>query len=189
MRTCVLGFWILVVAVTSATAQERARIRPLTPRPTIQDSISQRPTLLPEVVRSGKVRVVRIPKTTLEIQRHSGEFAEWSYTWTFSSPQSLRFRWATQEAGVEKGMWQVSDQPFAGDDIAPDGLIRWGSIAQVPALGKVSVFDINFTQFAPSSPPSSPRKYYVRVIPFGSGWDPAGAPSLPVTVNLRARLG
>ena len=43
------------------------------------------------------LQITPVSKTTLEVQRFSGEFEEWARTWTITAPGSLTFRWQTGE--------------------------------------------------------------------------------------------
>ena len=57
-----------------------------------------------------------------------------------------------------------------------------GFLPQVPQKDKVVWFYIDFSEFVPSSPPSTPKEYYVRIVILGANNKQVGWPSLPVTI-------
>src|SRR6266446_5833721 len=50
-------------------------------------------------------------KTKLEVKQFSKEFEQWMKTITITSAETLTFRWSTQEAAANGGVWKVSDKP------------------------------------------------------------------------------
>jgi hypothetical protein len=113
-------------------------------------------------------------KTKLEAQEFSKEFATWVKTLTITSADKLTFRWFTDEAEANGGIWKVSDKPvyFGGSMITAMAtqqphIISSGTLSPAPSKGKFLTFEINFANFAPKNPPA-PRTYWVFITPCSS---------------------
>lgn len=117
-------------------------------------------------------------------------------------PQSLTFRWHTEEPGATHAVWNIK---------YPDGVRQpvgtSGTAGQAPG----GQFHVDLGRFLPGSPSSTPRTYYVQVQPMKGGGrsgqraagipTPVGAPSnwIPIVykkssyvqpqLNLRENLG
>ena len=133
-------------------------------------------------------------KTKLEAQEFSKEFATWVKTLTITSADKLTFRWFTDEAEANGGVWKVSDKPvYFGGSMAtamaaqPPHVISSGNLSPAPSKGKFLTFEIDFANFAPKNPPA-PRTYWVFVTPSsssGRGPHATGLPSVPVKITYR----
>lgn len=103
------------------------------------------------------------------------------YAWIDSrvivSPETLTFRWSTEEAGVTSARWEVALKS-SGARLAS------GRLASVPAKGKSQEFSILFS-FIPKTPPKAPQvyTYEVRVIPADAKKERTA--SAPVVVTYR----
>jgi len=110
------------------------------------------------------------------------DFEEWGSSHTISSPGNLWFRWSTQDQGAGAARWEVTDKPIVplATLAQQPKLLASGPLAQVPAAGKVSLFQIDFSKFAPATPPqgSQSHVYYVRVVPLDAQNKPVGMPSV-----------
>ena len=138
-------------------------------------------------------------KTKLEVKQFSNEFEQWMKTITITSAEKLTFRWSTQEAAANGGVWKVSDKPvyFGRATIAaaalqqPPHVISSGNAGKLGALGTFLTFEINFALFAPKNPPATPRTYWIFLTPMGGGGrgpgggQAAGLPSVPVKIVYR----
>ena len=127
-----------------------------------------------------------VTKTKLEVKEFSGDFEQWKKTLQINSAEKVTFRWSTSELNTASAIWQVSDKPFSSGPQttvaqAPH-VIASGVLGQVPIPGHVSMFDINFAQFAPKSPPSTPLSYWVFIETKSSRQQPVGLPSAPVKI-------
>ncbi len=119
----------------------------------------------------------------LEVQRLSGEFEQWGISMTINFPQSLKFRSDYAGSTANSAMWQVSEKQFpAGNAPLEQPVLEEGFLPQVPQKDKVVWFYIDFSEFVPSSPPSTPKEYYVRIVTLGANNKQVGWPSLPVTI-------
>lgn len=134
-------------------------------------------------------------KTKLEAQEFSKEFATWVKVLTITSADKLTFRWFTDEAAANGGIWKVSDKPvFSASNLMTamatqqPHIISSGTLSQAPSKGKFLTFEINFALFAPKNPPPTPLTYWVFLTPTSwSGRAPqaVGLPSVPVKIVYR----
>jgi hypothetical protein len=128
-----------------------------------------------------------VSKTKIEVQENGGDLASpWVKSLTITSAGTLAFRYSTNEPGATSAIWQVSDKPFSSDPQitaaqAPH-VIANGALGTVPAPGHVSQFEINFASFAPKTPPSSPKSYWVFIVTKNSRHFPVGLASVPVKI-------
>ncbi|MDQ3545803.1 MAG: hypothetical protein M3429_04695, partial [Verrucomicrobiota bacterium] len=128
-------------------------------------------------------------KTKLEAQEFGGEFQQWVKSLTITSAEEVTFRWMTDQPGVASAVWQVSDKPVVfGENIAQSQapqVIASGVLGSVPKPGHVAMFDIDFAQFAPKTPPSTPRSYWVFVKTRNAAQQFVGLPSASVKITYR----
>lgn len=110
--------------------------------------------------------------------------------WTIHKPQSLDFRWSTEEEEAEEASWELRQ-------VMSTQVIASGFATKAPG----GDFRIDFTPYLPPSPPQTPRLYHVRVYPRtskkivkGQGATPGsgsfkeaseivGQPSFPVAIT------
>jgi hypothetical protein len=110
-----------------------------------------------------------------------GEFQKWGKVKTVTSPQVIMFRWGYYGSAAKSAYWQLSDKPFTSDK--EPALIKKGLITQIPQHGKVGIFNINFLDYIPKTPPATSKNYYVRVVPLDVNSNYIESPSLPVTIT------
>jgi hypothetical protein len=124
-------------------------------------------------------------KTKLEVKEGSGDFEQWGNSLVISSAEKVTFRWRTDQEGVASAMWQVRDSPAFGQTsrINAGTILRSGEMNTVPAKGHVQPFEINTGQFAPQTPPQSPKRYYVYVVTRDAQGKAVGLQSAPVTIT------
>jgi hypothetical protein len=109
--------------------------------------------------------------------------------WTINAPQSLDFRWSTEEEEAEEASWELRQ-------VMSTQVIASGFATKAPG----GDFRIDFTPYLPPTPPQTPRLYHVRVYPrtskkivkdqgatpgsgsFKESSEIVGPPSLPVTI-------
>jgi hypothetical protein len=127
-----------------------------------------------------------VTKTRIEVKQFSGDFEQWQKSLIINSAEKVTFRYSTDEPAATSAIWQVSDKPFSS---APQitaaqapHVIASGALGQVPAKGHVSLFDINFALFAPKTPPTSPKSYWVFIVTKNAQQQPVGLPSVPAKI-------
>ncbi len=135
---------------------------------------------------SGTTPAPPVTKTKIEVEEFGGEFAQWVKSLTITSLDKLTFRYSTNEPAAVTAIWQVSDTPVTfsnqiGIGQAPH-VIASGALGAVPAPGHVSQFEINFALFAPKTPPSSPKSYWVFIVTKSDRQTPVGLASVPVKI-------
>ncbi|HEY3025338.1 MAG TPA: hypothetical protein VGJ55_04205 [Pyrinomonadaceae bacterium] len=135
----------------------------------------------------GTTPAPAVTKTKIEVQENGGDFASpWVKALTITSADTLAFRYSTNEPAATSAIWRVSDKPFSsGPQIAAaqaPHVIASGALGKVPAPGHVSQFEVNFASFAPKTPPTSPKSYWVFVVTEASRGKPVGIASVPVKI-------
>jgi hypothetical protein len=129
-------------------------------------------------------------RTRLEVEEFGGEFQQWVKALTINSAGKVTFRWTTDQPGVAAASWQVSDKPVSSSsqilEVQAPNVIAGGALSVIPEPGHVAAFDIDFAKFAPGTPPTSPRSYWVFVKTKNSRQQPVGVISNAVKVTYRA---
>ncbi|MCI0350916.1 MAG: hypothetical protein L0Z53_15935 [Acidobacteriales bacterium] len=131
-----------------------------------------------------------VSKTKLEVMEGSGDFKQWVKTLTITSAEKLLFAWYTDEPGVTSAGWMVSDKdfsppPWTSPTQSPH-VIASGHLAPVPQKGQGATFLIDFTKFAPKTPPKNPTSYWVYIMTKNAQRQPVGLPSAAVKIIYRA---
>lgn len=98
---------------------------------------------------------VRVPRTFLQIERQSGDFAKWGTRKTITQNQTLRFRWWTHEPGVVSARWQLYRK-----SLGPLYIVKSGVLRGFMAKGKARVFTVGF------GPGLGWGDYFVRLTPY-----------------------
>jgi hypothetical protein len=102
----------------------------------------------------GPLSIVNL--TDLDVQRFSGDFAQWHDSWAESSVLPVTFRWSSGLQGLGSARWEVSDELGR--------LVAEGDAGAPPAAGKARVFSIDFRDFVTSQ--ARPLNYFVEVRTF-----------------------
>jgi hypothetical protein len=127
-----------------------------------------------------------VSKTKIEVQEFGGEFQNWVNALVITMAEKVTFRYSTNEPGAVSAIWQVSDKPFSTGPavtvLQAPHVIASSALGKVPAPGHVSQFDINFKLFAPATPPTSPKNYWVFVVTKNDRNFPVGLVSVPVKI-------
>jgi hypothetical protein len=98
------------------------------------------------------------PTTTLKTGHFGGDIiVEWEEV-TIQKPEKLDFRWQTDAASAERGVWELVRK---GDFGAKDVHIAYGLAGDAPG----QVFTIDFAKYLPPSPGVLGSRYVVRVTP------------------------
>jgi hypothetical protein len=167
----VAGFALLLIPGSTAAqsrdqAPEREKKQVLRPG-ALRGATTQKPVAgqaQTALKPSAKTQLGFIPG--LEVQLLSGEFTKWGQALTVNAPRTVRFRWSTKRTDAAYARWEVSDKPFPPPSQTPKPpVLAEGWAGAAPEKGKVTTFNINFSQFAPASPPAKAKKYYVRIRP------------------------
>jgi hypothetical protein len=117
--------------------------------------------------------------TTLQIEQGSGDLQSFQTAVTVGAPAAIAIRWQTDAPGATGGTWKVT---LASN---PNMIVAEGQTGAAPAPGHVAVFTIPAAgsgSFLATTPPASPVKYKIIVIPHDSANHPLAA-SAAVTVT------
>jgi len=96
--------------------------------------------------------------TTLEVGAFSGDVQAGWTTQTIHVPIELQFRWQTNAANAERGVWQLFRVGQSGQQ---EILLDVGKAGDAPG----AIFTIDFSKYLTPKPPGVPATYRVRVIP------------------------
>jgi len=126
--------------------------------------------------------------TTIEVRRFSGDFEEWTDTFTIHTPQSLTLRWKTTLSTASAGVWQVSDKPFIPSSASPLGatVLKSGPLPSVTPGGNAMPFTVDFGTILTTPPKVAPTVYFVRAVPTTAAGHPAGK-TFPVARIIHAK--
>ena len=123
-------------------------------------------------------------KTKVEVKNGSGDFETWGDSLVISSPETVTLRWSTDEDGVASAMFQVREEYLSLGQTNRTNVntVYKGNLNTVPTKGHVALFDVLTKIFVTNTPPLSPKRYYVHVIPKDSQGNAIGLPSPAVTI-------
>jgi CubicO group peptidase (beta-lactamase class C family) len=133
------------------------------------------------IISGGGLLATLVPtsvlaKATLQIVRGSGEFQTLETAITLSKPEDLTMQWTTDQAGATAGTWQVRNVT-AGNQVVASGE------TPAPAVGHFLRFTIAANAFLMATPPASPVKFSITIVPHNAAKQPLGGPSAVVSVS------
>jgi hypothetical protein len=124
-----------------------------------------------------------ITQTLVKVKQHPGAPNPWGLKLVLNSTGVVRFRWASGDAGVVKGLWQVGETNLGlGYNNPASAILAEGPAGADPPAGQYTEFDINFAAFTAAAPPQSPKTYFVRLVPLDAADKPSGVASISAQV-------
>jgi len=120
---------------------------------------------------------VALANTTLTIVRGSGEFQTFETAITVNNQEALTLQWTTDQSAATGGTWQVRNVS-AGNTI-----VATGEAGKAPAVGHFARFTIAANAFLLASPPATPVKFNITIVPHNASNQPLGAASAAVSVS------
>ncbi|MFH1176566.1 MAG: hypothetical protein V1750_04090 [Acidobacteriota bacterium] len=175
-RVLLLGWLVLAVTEAGAQVLVRPTAAPRTARP-----VSGPQPGLTAATAAAAAAAVRV-STLLVLTQGSpgGELERWGESLAISKLQQVTLRLRGTVAGAATARWELADRPF---EEARVNVLKDGTLAQAPQPAKIAVFNIELSGVLPTSPPSPPRHYFLRVTTLDAAQRTVGPPSNPVRIT------
>jgi len=129
------------------------------------------------ILIAARAHRIAFANATLQIVRGSGEFQSFETAITVDKPEAITLQWTTDQSGATGGTWTVRNVS-AGNTV-----VASGESGAAPAAGHFARFTIAANAFLAVSPPATPVKFSITIVPHNAAKQPLGAVSPAVTVT------